>query len=492
MRKRTYWKNGHGYLWSVMFTLVALCFTGCKDDDEQGAAAFDPNKPIVITDFTPKEGGYGSNLILYGQNFGNDLSRTRVTVGGKTAKVITVKGNSLYCTIPSKAYDGDIQLSVLDENGEVIASAEAEERFQYQKKWLVSTFIGKRYENSSDFEEKDGPFDDCGGFKDMYWFSFDPKSNFDCLYYVKHTKTVRKIDLASEYVTSFNVGENFERGFAINWTEDADQNMVISDDTGKGSSKPGGYILSRTGDNSINAGWAVALKLPNAESVNGAMVRPGSGEYYFSCYYGSEVYRLNFGETDATVGFVNPRSKAVLRMIPHPSGKYAYVMQYNQHYIARVTYDQAKGTFVNPLPMAGQDGSAGWQDGVGTKAKMNHPTQGVFVKNPNYAGQDDEYDFYFCDEGNHCVRVMTPAGRVTTYAGRGNNSTSGGYADGELRTEARFSSPLAIAYDEKRNCFYIGDNGNKVIRKIALEGSEDEEVENETKEDSENDGELSE
>ncbi len=473
MRRRTYWKSACGSLLGVALAMVAFCLSGCKDDEDVGGAAFDPNKPIVITDFMPKSGGYGSNLILYGENFGNDVSRIRVTVGGKNANIITTKGTSLYCVIPSKAYDGDIQISALDENGEVIASAEAEERFTYEKKWLVSTFLGTRYENSSDFEEKDGPFDDCGGFESTYWFSFDPKSNFDQLYFVKHTKTIRKIDFATETVSSFSVGaNNYERGFAINWTEDENRNMIVADDTGKGSSKPGGYILSRTGD-ATNGGWSLYMSLPNAESVNGCMVRPGSGEYYYSCYYGSDVYRLVFGETAATVGFTNPRAKAVLRMIPHPSGKYAYLMQYNQYYIARVTYDESKGTFVNPLPMAGQDGSSGWQDGVGTKAKMGKPGQGVFVKNPDYAGQEDEYDFYFCDETNHCIRVLTPQGRVTTFAGRGNNSTTGGYADGELRTEARFSSPLAITYDEKRKCFYVGDNGNKLIRKIALEGSED-------------------
>ena len=63
---------------------------------------------------------------------------------------------------------------------------------------------------------------------------------------------------------------------------------------------------------------------------------------------------------------------------------------------------------------------------------------------------------------------MNPQGRIETFAGRGNNGTSG-YANGDLRTEARFNNPRAIAYDEKRNCFYVGDAGNKVIRKIAKE-----------------------
>ena len=32
--------------------------------------------------------------------------------------------------------------------------------------------------------------------------------------------------------------------------------------------------------------------------------------------------------------------------------------------------------------------------------------------------QKDEYDFYFVDKQNHCVRTLTPTGRVKIYAGR--------------------------------------------------------------------------
>jgi hypothetical protein len=37
-------------------------------------------------------------------------------------------------------------------------------------------------------------------------------------------------------------------------------------------------------------------------------------------------------------------------------------------------------------------------DGIGTSARFNTPYQGVFVKNPEYAGQEDEYDFILCDK----------------------------------------------------------------------------------------------
>lgn len=75
----------------------------------------------------------------------------------------------------------------------------------------------------------------------------------------------------------------------------------------------------------------------------------------------------------------------------------------------------------------------------------------MFVKNPEYAGEEDEYDFYFCDERNHCIRILTPTGRVVTFAGRGNDSSDPGFANGALRSEARFAYPWAIAYDEKEN-----------------------------------------
>ena len=106
---------------------------------------------------------------------------------------------------------------------------------------------------------------------------------------------------------------------------------------------------------------------------------------------------------------------------------------------------------------------------------MNQPIQGVFYKNPDYAGNADEYDFYFTDKENHCVRILTPTGRVTTWAGRGNNQTKG-FNDGSLRTQALFNGPSAITYDEKRQCFYVADRSNKVIRTIRLEQETDAQI----------------
>lgn len=82
MKKEKCWKSLHGCLCAAMLVLFAFGLASCKDDENEDAA-FDPSKPIVITDFMPKEGGFGTNLILYGDNFGDDLSKVKVTIGGK-------------------------------------------------------------------------------------------------------------------------------------------------------------------------------------------------------------------------------------------------------------------------------------------------------------------------------------------------------------------------------------------------------------------------
>ena len=439
---------------------ITLCFSQCKKDlGGKNAEVFDPSKETVITDFSPKEGGVGTNLIIYGKNFGNDLSRTKVTIGGQPAKVIGVHNGSLYCVIPEKAYDGNIEVSIVDGSGEVQAKAEAEQSFSYVRKWLVSTFLGKYYEVASDFVEKEGPFDDCGAFKGILWFSFDPE-NHNHLYFTADGNSCRMIDFENQYVNYFRTG--FGRTSIISWRVDGNQDMIVADNHAS-DTKYGNYIFSRA------SGFTQQEPIEvYARGVQGSMVHP-NGELYYSRFRAGDVRRYDFETGDDRLVFANPYSAIAVRMVMHPSGTYAYLIEYEKHFIMRTDYDPVKKTFKTPYTIAGAAGTAGYKDGVGTNALLNHPLQGVFVKNPDYADNGgDQYDFYFCDRDNHAIRILTPQGRVSTFAGRGNNGTSG-YANGDLRTEARFNQPQAIAYDEERKCFYVGDAGNWVIRKIAQE-----------------------
>ena len=174
MKRENYFKP-----WPSLYLpllLCMLCLTHCKRNDTAEEISFDSSKPVTVNDFYPKEGGAGSNLVIYGDNFGSDLSKVRVLIGGKPAKIVGVKSNSLYCIVPEGAYDGDIKIIILGADDAEIAQTISKTAFTYERKWLVSTLVGKYYQVSTDFQEKEGPFEDCGAFKGILWFTFDPKN----------------------------------------------------------------------------------------------------------------------------------------------------------------------------------------------------------------------------------------------------------------------------------------------------------------------------
>ena len=499
MKKSSYWKGGYASLLGVMLALITLCFIGCKDDKDPAGVAFDPSKPVVITDFMPKEGGYGSNLILYGDNFGNDPTKLKVTVGGQSANIISVQNDKLYCVVPQKAYDGDIQISICNDSGEEVAYAEAEGTFEYTKKWLVTTLVGTRYTNANDAEEKSGPFNDCGAFGSPNWLEFDPK--YPHLVYVAADRgagdenegngNMRILDLKNQYVgTALTEGDmgGTNRGRALAFFDE--NHMAVAVDQGD-ELRAAVYGFTRNreapeGDERNYKMWGNRLALVNFKACNTVTFHPVDGDMYFNSWDKGQFFKVEkqqiqeiFDGTRTT-----PADKEVLFQMDngweyniriHPTGNYAYIVSINKHYIQRTNYDWASKRFVTPFIVAGTAERAAYVDGIGTSARFNTPYQGVFVKNPEYAGQEDEYDFILCDKMGQCIRKITPQGKVSTFAGRGSASLNGnpwGYVDGDLRQEARFDRPKGIAYDEATDTYYIGDGSNRRIRKIAYEGEE--------------------
>ena len=139
-----------------MLALFTICICSCKDDDNVETGAFDPSKPVAISDFTPKEGGAYQKLLIYGENFGTDVSKVKVKIGGKDAIVINVKSTYVYCFVPSGAFSGEIEITVGE--GENAVTTTASTTFSYEKKMVVGTLCGYR-NNRDDQGWRDGPFD---------------------------------------------------------------------------------------------------------------------------------------------------------------------------------------------------------------------------------------------------------------------------------------------------------------------------------------------
>ena len=128
-----------------------------------------------------------------------------------------------------------------------------------------------------------------------------------------------------------------------------------------------------------------------------------------------------------------------------------YVTDLVNNTIRKITPEGAVTT------LAGLSGVAGTNDGLGSAARFNQ-AWGLAV--------DQQTNIYVADTGNNSIRLVTPAGMVSTLAGSAGVT---GYSDG-TNTTALFNEPAGLAMDPAGN-LYVSDYLNQTIRKITPNGS---------------------
>ena len=528
--------------------LAIVTITSCEDGSTsvekyvgvQESDPYDPKKPVVISSFTPESGSVGQQVVIYGSNFGNDPELIDLRIGGKKAVVVSVKGDCLYTFIPSKSFTGEIEMSI---NGSPVVTAPT--KFTYQRKMVVGTLCG--YKNALDNQGwQEGPFDGpdgvrAAGFAQDGTMQFSPYNHDQLFVVYDWGPGVWLIDLKERYVynpvprSMFNNQRLRTVDFIVDpfmydawgqligratpeWEATATYNelrwrehLIISVDAGAGSSNwksDAVYIVDRDQSGEFSS-RSRATKLACYQACNGAFVHP-NGEIYFNSYTKGEVIRIEMEkywqsiEEGATwnpnvqdnaaeafdILFTIQDSAWEFQIDIHPTGNYAYIVVINRHYILRTDYDWTNKRFLPSYTVAGQINSTGHVDGVGKQARISRPYQGTFVMNDQYVkdGKSDQYDFYFCDNWNHSIRLLTPEGIVKTYAGGNENSHADGSKEGsengELRDVARFSYPLGIVNDfhidkitgERTLIFYILEQGNRDVRTITMEEPDDEDM----------------
>jgi len=126
-----------------------------------------------------------------------------------------------------------------------------------------------------------------------------------------------------------------------------------------------------------------------------------------------------------------------------------YVADSNNDLIRKIATDGTVST------LAGKAGTSGSSNGFGVSASFNLPT-GLAV--------DNSGNVYVADAGNNLIRMITPAGNVSTLAGSGLPAA----ADGQ-GTAASFYNPNSIAIDAT-GTLYLTDEKNNLIRKISSAG----------------------
>jgi hypothetical protein len=134
-----------------------------------------------------------------------------------------------------------------------------------------------------------------------------------------------------------------------------------------------------------------------------------------------------------------------------PSGN-LYIADSNNHVVREVL---TNGTIIR----AAGTGSAGFNGdaGQGARAKLSSP-EGLDV--------DSAGNVYIADSGNDDVRMLSPAGRISTIAG---TTTRGFTGDGGPATSAELNDPLDVAVSAGQ--VFIADAGNRRVRAVSPSGT---------------------
>ena len=188
--------------------------------------------------------------------------------------------------------------------------------------------------------------------------------------------------------------------------------------------------------------WLAVLPLAALGQANYAT------PYTFTTIAGKAGYAGSADGTNSAARFQWPYGVAL------DSNGNLYVVDNGNQTIRKLT---PVGTGWVVTTLAGRAGSVGSADGTNSAARFNGSVS---------LAVDSLGNVYVADSTNNAVRMITPAGVVTTLAGR---AGSVGSADGTNST-ARFYKPYGVAVDSAGNV-YVGDSFNHTIREVAPVGT---------------------
>jgi NHL repeat-containing protein len=415
--------------------LLALCYClgfsalgGC-DDDETSVRQHDPNLPVTVNQVFPDSGKMTDPVIIHGNNFGTDKSRIKVLFDDKEAVILTAENEHLYILNP-KQKSGKHTVKVVVDGKEGVALQ--------QFKYLVSTSV-YTVAGTGEYNDADGSALEATFARPTH-LAIDDQGN---LIVIDYNSMVRLVSISEARVRTLKVYDDIY-GCCFS----PDYNILY---TGQEGSSRISYIFQR------NSNWeASALMNDGTLKYTCDVATIDNGDLIAINVYG-QVARIDkntneiklLGEMDS--GAMG--SNVDFHMNYNLRDKKMYVSSYSTHVIIRFDPYRESLTVADFELFAGKVNRAGYMDGNVQDASFREPCQ---------MGFDEDGNMLLADRGNHVIRMITPEGIVSTFAG-----SEMGDADGKPE-EAKFNKPqgLAVAPD---GLVYVAERDGRKIRCIAIQ-----------------------
>jgi uncharacterized protein (TIGR03437 family) len=247
---------------------------------------------------------------------------------------------------------------------------------------------------------------------------------------------------------------------------DSAGNLYIADSYSERVRKvtPHGVITTVAGDGAYGYGGdggpaaAASLSLPSGVAADGA------GNVFIADILNNRIRQVNPGGTISTVagngiqsysGDGGPATSAELFW---PGG--VAVDNAGNLFIADTVNDRIRKVSGGTITTVAGNGTYGYSGDGG-------PATSAELRGPSGIAVDNAGNLFIADAANSVIRLVNPAGTITTVAGNGTLGYSG---DGGPATHAQLNQPSGVAVGNAGNLF-IADAANSVIRLVNPAGT---------------------
>lgn len=434
---------------------VGCCFTSCKDDDDS-SKEYNPNEEVVLSSFNPTKGPLASQVILYGQNFGNNKENVKVFFNEKEASVISANGNKILVLAPRLPGEECVIKVKVGEQEQTY-----KDLFDYVIQTNVTTLVGGVKSDAnprgtislSEAQFKNGinrplTIDEE---KNIYFDVADKDNNWDCYIMNEDANQIKYLETSGYWLNAPIVAYNPLRGACYKMPAGSGAKDYFYYDKKMGLAKvQEGKIEWQNKKEPQNApGWAA---FSDRQTY---VMNPEDGNFYTRSYVG-EILRFDPATSIGEV--LNPYPNVV----GAEGASYGVIFDVFDKNIIYFSVEGAHCIYKYVLStgecvvLAGKEKTGGYMDGPFANARFSAPEQ---------ICMDSEGDIYVADRDNHCIRKLTmETGYVSTVAGIPQKS---GYQNGTSEV-ALLNKPVGLVIDSE-DIMYIGDSENAAIRRLAIE-----------------------